>query len=645
MKLIFVSRALITAMLLLILIAAAAGFWGWQQLDKPYQIVQQFQQYKSTFDSDIKELLARYLASGDAELLQQAETKLIDLQDSRQYWLSDDDNALIQSEVIALQEEIVNVRAAGKLAGNPQALLVNNERERDGEIGVLTTYGLHENAQYTETQPKFLANLTRMSASLNQIGRLRQGYLSNPTEQAEQALLAENQAFADLLKEIEAMPRFDVFKEQTMPTLRPEPPSEIGETAIDSLKSLTNRYQKELQNTLQFRADLQQGRDNLNARISQLSTTLAQFQQQIDEIKQRISQRVKWTLLSVMLMIIATLATVSILQQRLIRFLVQLEGFFSRMLKGDYEQTLQAALPYEEPRSVEQSALQLQQHLAELVKQLGEQSVAVMAASDEVMTLSGKAVSLSTQQKHANDEVATAITQLSYSFKEVAENASNASDSANSASDATQAARTQLTEAAEASQKVASDLLVLETVMSELEGQGKNISAVLEVIQGVAEQTNLLALNAAIEAARAGEHGRGFSVVADEVRQLASRTQQSTEEIRGIITTIMRSSSEAAVIVRNQSEAASRTAEQGLQAKSAMKPVVQAVEKIREINSAIAVATQQQTSVVDDIARSTEQIKVHSDKVSTQMADIERAGGGLSTVSQSLNSVIQRLRA
>ena len=192
--------------------------------------------------------------------------------------------------------------------------------------------------------------------------------------------------------------------------------------------------------------------------------------------------------------------------------------------------------------------------------------------------------------------------------------------------------------------QLAEDLLAFESTMNKLEQRGKDISQVLVVIQSVAEQTNLLALNAAIEAARAGEHGRGFSVVADEVRQLATRTKQSTEEIQAIIVDLLNSSGEAAATVRTQSQFAEQCAEQGFKAKTAMTPVIKAVQNIHQVNASIATATQQQTAVVDDIARSTEQIKQRSDTVNQQITGIEQAGQSLNQVSQNLNILVGQLK-
>lgn len=644
MRLSVVSRWLAVFMAVGLMIAVLAGIWGWQQLDKPYQITQQFQQFKSRFDIEVRVLLARYLASGDADLLQQAESQLIELSTVKQGWLNEQDNQTIQSAISLLQEKVFEVREAGKLAGNPQALLIQNERERDGEIGLLIDYAQHNEAQSHPYQQAFTAQLAELSRQLNDIGRLRQRYIELQTDEIQSALMAANLAFLNKVEQLNSLPRFGIYSEVNTEALIPKEPEELGQLGIDSLLSLSRRYEKELSNTLQFDQQLQEKRLALGSEISAFSDTLDQFQLKIEAIKQAISQRVQWIMIMMVVVLIATILLFYLLQKRLIRFLLQLEHYLSQMIKGNFQQSLVSALPFRETRSVEQSALKLQSYFAQLIDKLNQQSQTVLSASNELQTASMQAVTVNQQQIAATEEVSAAVTELSYSFKEVAHSATNAAESTEQASQATEQASQRLISAAEASRQLAEELMAFETTMNTLEKRGKDISQVLVVIQSVAEQTNLLALNAAIEAARAGEHGRGFSVVADEVRQLATRTKQSTEEIQAIIVDLVKSSSEAAETVRSQSLSAEQCAEQGLKAKTAMTPVIAAVQNIHQINASIATATQQQTAVVDDIARSTEQIKQRSDNVNQQIMEIEQSGQSLNQVSLSLNQLVGQLK-
>lgn len=638
------SKILTAVILFFIIISTSIGLWGWKQLEKPYEISQDFQHYQSKFNTDTRVLLAHYLLSGNADKLQQAETFLLQLQDDTIPWLDAAKNKQLKQSYSKILDNVQLVRGAGKLAANPQGLLINNERERNGDLAQLLSYSEQANSYNPNIRLHFSALITKLSQTITTIANQRQKYFVHPSQKALEAIQSSNDTFSSLLKEIEALPRFGIYTEVDPDELIAEDPEEIGERAISSLSSLTRRYSKELDNTIQLEQRMAESKKSLNVAIENTSALLATYALEVDTIKSKISNKVKWLMLFSVVIIVMVIAILFSMQNKMINYLITLDAFFKKMVQGDYQQQLQSKLNFTEIKSVEDSGMKLQHYFESLIDKLEEEAGQIMHASNAMQSVSHMAIELTNRQKDATDQVASAAIELSYSFKDVASSASNAAESTQLANDATTAATTQLDLSSSSVQSLATNLLSIEEVMNRLEKAGNNISDVINVIQSIAEQTNLLALNAAIEAARAGDHGRGFAVVADEVRQLSIRTTESTSEISNIIQDLVSTSHEAAHIVKQQSNGANDCASQMFQTQEAIEPVVKAVKNITEINASIASSTHEQTTTADEIARSTEEIKHHSELVSNNIIDIKNAGDSLANVSERLNTLIKQLK-
>ena len=222
-------------------------------------------------------------------------------------------------------------------------------------------------------------------------------------------------------------------------------------------------------------------------------------------------------------------------------------------------------------------------------------------AANEMKASVGSMTHTVQQQQTDIEQVAAAVHEMAMTVKEISANASNAAEHTDDANQEAEQGKKVVEQTITMIHTLAGDVEQTSEVIGRLEQDALEIGSVLDVIRGIAEQTNLLALNAAIEAARAGEQGRGFAVVADEVRSLASRTQQSTEEIHDMIERLQNRTKEATTVMQKGRESAHSSVAQAAKTETTLNTIINAIFEISRLNSQIKDATSQQTEVAGEI--------------------------------------------
>ena len=284
------------------------------------------------------------------------------------------------------------------------------------------------------------------------------------------------------------------------------------------------------------------------------------------------------------------------------------------------------------------------QKLQHVVKDIVNTAVPLSALAKDLRELTDDTNKTIALQRRSADEAKQAVHSMSSSVVAEVNSANEAADAANQSSDAASQGQQTVISTVENIQLLAGNVQEASDVITQLEKDANQVGTVLSVIKGIAEQTNLLALNAAIEAARAGEQGRGFAVVADEVRTLASRTQKSTEEIQRTIEQLQTAARLAVEKMQHSTAQADNSVQSANQAGEALKLITQSITQIRLMNQRIADATDDQQKMANNIVHHVDDIFTNTEHSSESAGNIAKASSELASLAQNLENITRLFR-
>lgn len=636
--------------LLLVAVCVALGatlWWSQKALERPYLLMERYLGLSQQFQNEVARSVEDYLGSGDALRLSSAGQGI----DSLQKQLGELPPALAETlrPSLSTLEEFskTDLLAAGKLAGDPQALLLQAERELGASLDQLS--------QYASGNAAYLIPLLAASQHLGKLSLARDKLVSS----------GRSELAADVEREV-ANIRTQAEKLDALPLLGVTTSNESNTDDFASMMGLENKeknvaedagvgLKRELNSLLtRYPAELSRTRDQISKRADLSTAThlkIADVRQAIAGLEPvvraqhgqiqgevRLMQGVMIGLILLIALLIDTL------QRKLARTLTNLAPALSIWAEGDFSRDIQLGNTNRELHDIEASLNRLRAYLVDLVGTIRRNAEQVAGSSRTLADLSNDLHSGAEHQAVDTALIRDSLSELEATIQQVAGDASQAADASRHAG-----------LAVEHGQKVIGlSLTGLHALVDEVQGNAQmiehlaeesaTIGGVLTVIRSIADQTNLLALNAAIEAARAGEMGRGFAVVAEEVRSLAQRTAGATAEIQTLIAGLQAAARQSVEGMRAQVEHAEATASQAQAADGALDKIVGAIQTISDTAVRIADVTAQQSGAVSEIRDHSERIHQLGGDNLLRIGEGREQGENLLVLGGRLHTAVQAFR-
>ena len=633
--------------LLLISVCLGLGvtlWWSQRALERPYLLMERYLSLAQDFQHEVAQNIQDYLASGDAlrhSTASQAINNLEQQLDALPPQLAEQ----LRPSLSELREFTANqLLAAGKLAGDPQALLLQAEREMADNLQLLSQYA----DQASSGGADYRAPLLQTAQHLTRLSHARGKLVNSGRSELRTEVQRELGLLGVQVERLNALPLLGVTVSQESSNesfgallgLHTEAEQHAAEDQGIALKrelnSLLQRYPAELARTGELIEQRQQLAISTQAKVAALQQALAALEPLVRAEHGRIQSQVQQVqgLMIGLILLIALL--IDRIQRRLTNVLNRLVPALSAWAAGDFSVEIKLNPRTRELRDIEESLNRLRAYLVDLVGTIRGHAEQVAGSSRTLADLSGGLHSGAERQAGDSAQIRDALGELEGSILQVADDASQAASASRAAGRAVEQGQTVIGHSLTGLYGLVGEVRGNAQAIEHLAEETATIGKVLTVIRGIADQTNLLALNA--------EMGRGFAVVAEEVRSLALRTSGATEEIQQLIARLQQAAHKSLEAMRTQVGHAESTASQATAADSALAEIVAAIHTIANMAERIAGATAQQSGAVSEIRSHSERIHILGGDNLQRIGQGRQQGEHLLKLGGQLHTAVQAFR-